>query len=82
MTGDSAYGSIRALWRFFNKVKFYQMTTKWKQDTDGDGQSTKKEKHCLRKYNVTYLEYGFEPHTTDISRPFCLCVTLCCQIRL
>ena len=48
------------------------MATKRKQDTDSDGQSTKRAKHYLRKYNVTYLEYGFVPHTTDVSWPFCL----------
>ena len=48
------------------------MATKRKQDTDSDGQSTKREKHYLRKYHVTYLEYGFVSYTTDVSRPFCL----------
>ena len=64
-------GPQDVLRRFFKKVKFYQMATKRKQDTDIDGQSPKREKHCLRKYNVTYLEYGFVPYTTDVSRPFC-----------
>ena len=48
------------------------MATKNKQDTESDVQPTKKQKHYLRQYNVTYLQYGFVPHITDESRPFCL----------
>ena len=55
-----------------NKIKLYQVAAKRKQDTDSDFQSTKRQKQYIRKYNVTYLEYGFVPHATDESRPFCL----------
>ena len=75
MTGESAVWSIRrSLALFLKRIKFYQMATKRKQDTNSDGQSTKRQKHYLRKYNVpvTYLEDGFVPYTTDVSWPFCL----------